>query len=484
MADRFDYFVLFAEMRTGSNFLEANINAFDKFECFGEAFNPHFIGYPNKTEIAGVTRATRDADPQRLIDAIKNRPSGIGGFRYFNDHDPRILDTVLNDTRCAKIILTRNPLDSYVSWKIAQATGQWKLTNVKRRKDSRVRFDAAEFEEHVTRIHEFQVLLLNHLQKTGQTAFYIAYEDLQDLEVINGLARFLGSEETLDGLDKGLKKQNPSSLSEKVSNVQEMDKAIAALDYLNFHRTPSFEPRRGPAVPSFVACAHAPLLYLPIRSGPEVTVLSWMAQLDGCSLDELQTGLNQKSVRQWKRKNVGHRCFSVLRHPVARVHHAFCTKILQTGPGTFEGIRKILRNSFKVPLPGRFPSETYGLAEHRDAFLGFLDFLTANLSGQTAIRVDAHWATQAAALQGMSQFIVPDQVLREDQLDKELRELAAKVGLKNTPSLIETDDALPFKLVEIYDDKIEKHVAQIYQRDYMMFGFDAWTASGVSSGLN
>ena len=29
MTDRFDYFVVFAEMRTGSNFLEANINAFD-----------------------------------------------------------------------------------------------------------------------------------------------------------------------------------------------------------------------------------------------------------------------------------------------------------------------------------------------------------------------------------------------------------------------------------------------------------------------
>ena len=28
MSERFDYFVVFAEMRTGSNFLEANINQF------------------------------------------------------------------------------------------------------------------------------------------------------------------------------------------------------------------------------------------------------------------------------------------------------------------------------------------------------------------------------------------------------------------------------------------------------------------------
>ena len=32
---RFDYFVVFAEMRTGSNFLEANINAFDGLTCHG-----------------------------------------------------------------------------------------------------------------------------------------------------------------------------------------------------------------------------------------------------------------------------------------------------------------------------------------------------------------------------------------------------------------------------------------------------------------
>ncbi len=60
-------------MRTGSNFLEANLNAFDGFECHGEAFNPHFIGYPNKTEILDVTQAQRDADPARLINRLDSQ---------------------------------------------------------------------------------------------------------------------------------------------------------------------------------------------------------------------------------------------------------------------------------------------------------------------------------------------------------------------------------------------------------------------------
>lgn len=130
----FDSFVVFAEMRTGSNFLEANLNAFAGIKCHGEAFNPHFIGYPNTTQILGVDQATRDAEPADLLRAIRSDPAGLGGFRYFHDHDPRILDTVLEDRNMAKIILTRNPVESYVSWKIAQATGQWKLTDMKARK--------------------------------------------------------------------------------------------------------------------------------------------------------------------------------------------------------------------------------------------------------------------------------------------------------------------------------------------------------------
>ena len=150
---RFDYFVVFAEMRTGSNFLEANLNAFDGISCLGEAFNNHFIGYPNRTEVLGITQSQRDADPAALIAAIKadtaGRPSAISGFRYFHDHDPRVLGIVLPDPRCAKIVLTRNPVESYVSRKIAAATGQWKLTNVKFAKSETVRFSQSEFIRHL-----------------------------------------------------------------------------------------------------------------------------------------------------------------------------------------------------------------------------------------------------------------------------------------------------------------------------------------------
>ena len=97
MSPDFKSFVVFAEMRTGSNFLEANLNAFEGISCHGEAFNPHFIGYPNATDILGVDQETRDTDPNALLSAIRNTSTGLGGFRYFHDHDPRVLDTLLTD---------------------------------------------------------------------------------------------------------------------------------------------------------------------------------------------------------------------------------------------------------------------------------------------------------------------------------------------------------------------------------------------------
>lgn len=474
MTDRFDYFIVFAEMRTGSNFLETNLNTFDGLNCHGEAFNPHFIAYPNRTEILGVTQDMRDASPQRLITAIKEEPGALGGFRFFHDHDPRVLDIALKDPRCAKIILTRNPLDSYVSWKIAQATGQWKLTDIKRRKSAKARFDSVEFTRHVAALQDFQVLLLNRLQIAGQAPFYVAYEDLQSIAVMNGLAKWLGLDSQLEGLDKSLKRQNPSPITEKVSNLTEMTDALSNLDRFNMHRTPNFEPRRGPTVPSYVVGAKTPLLYLPIPGGPEDAVVAWMAGLDDVTVAGLQTKMNQKQLRQWKRRNQVHRSFTVLRHPLARCHATFCRNILSTGPHSFGKIRATLRNRYKLPIPAGEPTSGYTRADHQVAFKAFLEFVKVNLAGQTAIRVDGAWGTQSAALAGFGDFNLPDYVLREDEMPTMLEHLARQVGhiAPNAPEMVAADT--PYSVSDIYDSELEDLVASVYQRDYLMFGFGPW----------
>ena len=473
----FDYFVVFAEMRTGSNFLEANINAFEGLSCLGEAFNPHFIGYPNTEKLLGITQKQRDADPQALIEKVKNA-DGLNGFRFFNDHDSRVLDICLTDKRCAKIILTRNPVESFVSWKIAAETGQWKLTNVNHAKSVEVTFEAQEFEAHLEALQAFQVTLLNTLQRSGQTAFYVSYDDLQDLDVMNGLAAYLGCDEQISGLDKTFKKQNPKPMKEKVTNYEAMEKSLARLDRFNLNRTPNFEPRRGPMIPTYIAAPKSSLLYMPIKNGPDAAVCDWLGRLDGMAAEDVRTDFGQNSIREWKRKHTGHRSFSVVRHPLARAHSAFCHHILQTGDGCFREIRATLRKIHNLPIPdkGAEPETdpTYDMKAHQKAFLSWLSFLKSNLSAQTALRIDAAWASQLSLLQGMANFGLPDLILREDRLRGDFAMLAGQLGLESMPEPQPVTDPFAARLAIIYSPEIEAAGREACQRDYLAFGFGDW----------
>ncbi|MDZ4096896.1 MAG: sulfotransferase family 2 domain-containing protein [Paracoccaceae bacterium] len=456
---------MFAEMRTGSNFLEANLNAIPGVTCHGEAFNPHFIGRKDQTELFGVDMPMRAAEPQILLRRLRQMTDGLAGFRFFNDHDPRVLADVLADRSCAKIILTRNPIESYVSWKIAQETGQWKLTNAKNLKSAKVRFDQGEFTRHLARLQDFQLHLLHGLQISGQTAFYIDYDDIQDIAVLNGLARFLGVEGRLENLDPTLKKQNPDEIDEKVSNPAEMAAALARLDRFNLARTPNFEPRRAPMIPGFVAAKGAGLLFMPVRGGPEAAVKEWLSRAGSGGLI---ADFVQKTLRQWKRQATPHRSFTVLRHPVARAHSAFCSQILGNG---LPEIRFAMMKTYKLPLPA--VGQPQSLADHRAAFLAFLHFVKLNLSGQTAMRVPQHWATQTAVLQGFAQFQGPDVVLREDRLVDGLAYLAAELGIVAPSYQAEAED-VPHALTDFYDPEIETATRDAYARDFMGFGFGPW----------
>lgn len=471
----FDYFILLAEMRTGSNFLEANLNRVNGVSCHGEAFNPSFVGYPKIDALLGMDRDDREADPHRLLERIKASDQ-LGGFRFFHDHDPRIVATCLEDPRCAKVILTRNPADSFVSWKIAQATGQWKLTNATHAKSTPVHFDAADFEAHLEAIQAFQVRIQRTLQTTGQTAFYLRYEDLRDVEVVNGLLKFLGAKEELPNINKKLKKQNPEPLDQKVSNYPEMVTALSRLDRFDLGRTPHFEPNRGPAIPTYVAAPKAGLIYMPLRSGPDLAVKEWLASIDDAPSSALITKFSQKSLRDWQQTHRPHRRFAVLRHPVARAHAAFCDRVLFDGPMLLPEIRANLLRVHKLAIPEEpLDAADFDETTHRAAFLGFLQFLKINLAGQTSIRVDPSWASQLTLLQGMAQFLVPDVILREGQLDGGLEALAAQVGLRAKPMGESAHQHMP-KLAAIYDGHVEKAARDAYPRDYSAFGFDDWNA--------
>ncbi|PZQ97773.1 MAG: nodulation protein NodH [Cereibacter sphaeroides] len=460
---RFDSFVMLAGMRTGSNLLEAALNGLPGVICHGEVFNPHFIGKKDQMEFLGLGIAQRDADPLSMLHRLHSAGS-ISGFRLFRDHDPRILDTVLADPRCAKIVLTRNPVESYVSWKIAKATDQWKLTNPRNLKTATAAFDAAEFGEQLAATQQYLLRIQRDLQLRGQTAFYLDYEDIGDLAVLNGLAAFLGVP-ALDAMPEvKLKKQNPDAIEEKVSNPAEMAAALARVDWPSLGRTPNFEPRRGAALAAMRVASGAPLVFMPVRGGPEAEITDWLAGFGG----GVESNFSQKDLRQWKRAHPGHRSFTVLRHPVARAHAVFCDQVLTD---RMAEVRKVLIRQHEIDLLP--PGQIQPLADHRAAFLGFLRFIRLNLAGQSNLRVDPHWASQTAIVQGFAQVQSPDVILRETELDRDLPWLAAFMN-REMPVFMPGPAIAPHFLAEVYDDEVEAAARDAYQRDYIGFGFGRW----------
>ena len=451
-------------MRTGSNFLEANLNQLAGVRCHGEAFNPYFIGGENKQEAFGIDLAGRDADPQAFLRAMQAETAGLAGFRYFHDHDPRVPDLVLDDSTCAKIILTRNPLESYISWKIALEADQWWLANTRHLRTPRPKFDLAEFAQRSRAVQDFQVRLLRRLQVTGQTAFYVDYADVLDIDVLNGLAGFLGVPARLKALDTKFKKQNPEAIRDKVSNPEEMEQALSSMDWFEAAHTPNFEPRRNAGVPHYLAAKGAGLLFQPVKGGPERALRQWLGQFGG-----VETGFERRTLRLWKERHPGFRSFTVLRHPLARAHAAFCSYLSEDW---LPELRPYLKRVHRFDLPPR--GQGFADAEaFRAGFKVFLDFAKFNLTGRTEIKVMPHIASQLAVTQGFAAVQAPDMTFREDRLTEGLAFLTADLGLA-CPPLPDVSESEPWPLASIWGPDLEEAAEAAYARDYQAFGFARW----------
>ena len=142
------------------------------------------------------------------------------------------------------------------------------------------------------------------------------------------------------------------------------------------------------------------------------------------------------------------------------------------GEGSFLEIRKTLKRVYNVPLADDGPGDDWGVTEQKEAFLSYLNFLKMNLGGQTAVRVDASWASQVSAIQGFSEFAMPDMVVREDAAETELAMICELLDIQMAALPEPEADEIP--LSDLYDDEVEAAVREVYQRDYMSFGFGPW----------
>lgn len=229
-------FILLGSQRTGSNLLVNYLNQYDDIFCNGEFFNPAFTGINKSTiDYIGLTREDvkqREKDRFYYLEKVFNHPGKeICGFVFFPGHGDDIFRNIMKNSNISKIFLHRNPIQSYVSLKIAQETRVWLVANIKNSKkinrkikntQRKIVFKPYIFKKYMKNLTSFRKNFDELFDFYGGRKYEISYSQLKNHETINQLALFLGSKDTPKILFEKLVKQNPNRLEDKVENYDEL----------------------------------------------------------------------------------------------------------------------------------------------------------------------------------------------------------------------------------------------------------------------
>jgi hypothetical protein len=248
---------------------------------------------------------------------------------------------------------------------------------------------------------------------------------------------------------------------------------MARLDRFNLTRTPGFAPRREGMIWAHRACRSLPLVYAPLGAGQDGDVLTWMAQLDQATPDDLLRDFSPDAWRDWQSGNAGYVAFSLIRHPLDRAHHIYRTQVLH---GARENVRLWMKRVHDVSLPDKSQIASYGVAEHRAGFAAYLRFVHACLNGQTSIPAQPAWDTQAALLAGIVTQCPLSLVLTAERFAAAVPALGQMLG-RALPAYAPQRVVNRLTLDSIYDAEIEALGRAAYGADYLALGFDDWRPS-------
>ena len=477
----FTSFIMLGSMRSGSILLEKYLNQYNGLVCHGELFHKSFIGGQGCKSYLGIEIEARDKNPQLLLDAVQaNDPHKITGFRFFQDHDKRVMHTALKDPLCAKVILTRDPIESFVSLQIALKTQQWLVSDIAHRKEVQIHFDLEAYATYLSYRTDYYAEIQKSLSATEQPFFEIDYSMLNEVKNINRLAAFLGDRQGKTALHEPIKKQNPGSLSSKIINIDEVRAALSSPG-LRGTKPPILTPvlESGTDVSRAYCCKNLPLAFGPVPGVPDLGVRNWLEALDN---RVPQNRFTSHRFTEWQAQHKDARFFSVVRHPVLRAYNAFINKIFTTEPSGYMGIRKVLEDQFGMFLPqGQITASHnrralakigYGVDEHRISFKLFLIFVAANLKNETKIRQDGKWQLQSEIIRRYRILHAEVLVLKEKNLGIGLQYLENRMDL---PSVLgwknETDPAYTFPISQVYDEEIEALARAAYGPDYQEFRY-------------
>jgi len=479
----FTSFAMFGAMRTGSNLLEKFLNQYEGLHCHGEIFHPFFIGQQGCQEYLSMAREERDKNPAKMLAALKKASlPKIAGYRIFQTHDEWVVNEALTDPYCAKIILKREPLESFVSLKIALQTNQWLISDHAHQRDEKIHFDLEEYEIYLEMRDKFYDEIFEKLHMSGQPFLEIDYVNLTDVESVNRIAEFIGDQRAKTRLDHPIKRQNPGPFSAKILNYEEVKNTALFASHAD-HAPPVLRPVReeNSDISRVYFCKTKNMALCPIPAIPDAGLREWLRFHDG---RPPENGLNMHRFREWRHLHPSALSFSMVRHPVLRAYTAFMRKIFATGSEAYTIIRQDLEGQFGMMLPqgelqpnhdrADLEARGYGADEHRISFKLYLVFVAENLANHTKIRQDGMWQLQKEILRRYQLIVRNLMIFNEKTIEADLIYFENRMGLR--PNLAwkpEPDYPFVFSLSEIYDAEIE-HLAYVaYAPDYESFNFQA-----------
>jgi hypothetical protein len=228
--------VIYGSMRTGSNYLVSLLNQLPGIVCHGEAFNPAFVeiheDYRQKLGLKRSDHSARDAHLWSFYHAILQPPPGglICGFKLFARHSPPVMKATLGNPNLLKILLTRDPLSTFISLCQAEASGVWmirdvdtdRLTTQRRKSDAPIEFNGPRFMRFAAKMEAFHRRVETAARSSQSRLMILDYTALNGQGTLVNLASFLGTTVGSITEEKLLKKQNLSSVRDKVINLEEM----------------------------------------------------------------------------------------------------------------------------------------------------------------------------------------------------------------------------------------------------------------------
>jgi hypothetical protein len=221
-------FVLVGMMRSGSNFLERQLNRLADVRCHGELFNPTFVGLSHEVgqEFVGYSREStkeRDADEMgflRKLDDACDR--ALFGSRLFLDHSPMMTSRLLHDPAVKKIVLSRNLLEAYVSLTTAVETGVWLTTEAAHTPSPKVKVNANKLVTFALRQSLYYNDILTILHRTKQAFVQMDYTEIKQLPRLNAVAELIGSKHRFSDVQEPIHKQSPEPLEERIEDFPKL----------------------------------------------------------------------------------------------------------------------------------------------------------------------------------------------------------------------------------------------------------------------